>query len=66
MPKYNLQGTIEEITTTRNNVKIQLTGNNRRNNNTKEQCQKYKLHGTIEEITITRNNVKIHLTVNNP
>ena len=39
MPRYNLQGTIEEITITRNNAKIQLTGNNRRNNNHKEQCQ---------------------------
>jgi hypothetical protein len=54
MSRYNLQGTIEEITITRNNTKIQLTGNNTRNNNHKEQYQKYKLHGAIEEITITR------------
>ena len=39
MPKYNLQGTIQDITISRNNTKIQLTRNNRRNNNHKEQCQ---------------------------
>ena len=47
MPKYNLQGTIEEIAITRNNAKIQLTENNTkikltwnntRNTNHKEQC----------------------------
>ena len=38
MPKYNLQGTIEDITISRNNAKIQLTGNNRRNSDHKEQC----------------------------
>jgi hypothetical protein len=39
MQKYNLQGTIEDITISRNNIKIQLTGNNRRHNNPKEQYQ---------------------------
>jgi hypothetical protein len=39
MQKYNLQGTIEVITITRNNAKIQLTGNNTRHNNHKEQRQ---------------------------
>jgi hypothetical protein len=37
MPKYNLQGTIQDITISRNNTKIQLTGNNRRNSDQKEQ-----------------------------
>jgi hypothetical protein len=39
MQKYNLQGTIEDITISRNNIKIQLTGNNTRHNNLKEQYQ---------------------------
>ena len=55
MPRYNLQGTIEEITITRDNAKIQLTGNNRRNNNHKGQCQ---------DTTYREQSIK-QLTVNN-
>jgi hypothetical protein len=39
MQKYNLQGTIEDKTIPRNNIKIQHTGNNRRNSDLKEQYQ---------------------------
>jgi hypothetical protein len=39
MPKYNLKGTIQDITISRNNAKIQLTGNNTGLNNLKEQYQ---------------------------